>query len=226
MKINPKIDKTWLKVLKDEFQKPYFKNIKQTLINDLKKGEILYPPENLIFNTFNQTPFDKLKVVILWQDPYHWVWQAHWLCFSVQEWVKLPPSLKNIYKEIENNIWIKLDFKKWDLTKWSRQWVLLLNAILTVKAWIPASHSKIWWEIFTDEVIKTISEKKEWVIFLLWWNFAKSKKLLIDTKKHHILETTHPSPFSAYNWFFGCRHFSKTNNILKKTGKNKIDWSI
>lgn len=231
MEINPKIDKTWLEVLENEFKKPYFKDIKQTIINDLKNGEVLYPPMNLIFNAFNQTPFDKVKVVILWQDPYHWEWQAHWLCFSVQEWVTPPPSLKNIFKEIENNTLYNpseiINWQlKWDLTKWTKQWVLLLNAILTVKAWKPASHSKIWWETFTDEVIRTISNRKEWIIFLLWWNFAKSKKSLIDTNKHYILEATHPSPFSAHNWFFWCKHFSKTNEILKKLGKEEIDWKI
>jgi uracil-DNA glycosylase len=190
---------------------------------------------DLIFNAFNQTPFEKVKVVILWQDPYHWKWQAHWLCFSVQEWISPPPSLKNIFKEIESDIWTspqpyplkeKKQILKWDLTKWTKQWVLLLNAILTVKDWKPASHSKIWWENFTDEVIRTISYKKEWIIFLLWWNFAKSKKSLIDTSKHYILEAQHPSPFSAHNWFFWCKHFSKTNEILIKLEKDEIDWKI
>lgn len=225
MKITPKIEESWLLILKDEFQKDYFKNIKQTLINDISSKETIYPPMDLIFNAFNKTPFDKIKVVILWQDPYHWVWQAHWLCFSVPENISPPPSLKNIFKEIKNDIWIEMK-PTWFLEKWTNEWVFLLNAILTVKAWKPASHSNIWWETFTDNVIKTISDKKEWIVFILWWNYAKSKKSLINTSKHLILEAAHPSPFSAYNWFFWCKHFSKTNEILKKLWKKEIDWKI
>lgn len=225
MEINPKIEQTWLYVLKEEFKKDYFKNIKQTLIKDITSKEIIYPPVDLIFNAFNKTPFDKVKVVILWQDPYHWVWQAHWLCFSVPENILQPPSLKNIFKEIKSDIWIDMK-PTWFLEKWTTEGVFLLNAILTVKDWKPASHSKIWWEIFTDNVIKTISDKKEWIIFILWWNYAKSKKSLIDTSKHFILEAAHPSPFSAHNWFFWCKHFSKTNEILKKLWKQEIDWKI
>jgi uracil-DNA glycosylase len=161
-----------------------------------------------------------LKVVILWQDPYHWEWQAQGFCFSVPKWIKLPPSLRNIYKEL----WI--DSKNWDLTSWTKQWVFLLNAILTVQAWNPTSHSKIWWETFTDNIIKTISDKKEWVIFLLWWAFAQTKEKLIDTNKHYILKTTHPSPFSAYRWFLWSNCFKETNKILKENWEKEINWKI
>ena len=143
-----------------------------------------------------------MKVVILWQDPYHWPNQAHGLSFSVQDWVTPPPSLKNIYKEIENDIWVEKDYKNGNLTTWAKQWVLLLNAILTVEASKPASHSQIWRQNFTDEIIKQISDKRQGVVFLLWGSFAKQKKELIDTTKHHVLEAAHPSPFSAHNWFF------------------------
>jgi len=168
MEIKPKIEASWLEVLKDEFEKEYFKRIKQFLINEIENKQIIYPPMDKIFNAFNLTPFDKVKVVLLWQDPYHWPNQAHWLCFSVQKWIKPPPSLKNIFKEIHNDLWLHIP-KSWNLEKWAKSWVFLLNTVLTVRAWNPASHSKIWWEIFTDSVIKTISEKKEWVVFMLWW---------------------------------------------------------
>lgn len=225
MEINPKIEESWKKVLASEFEKEYFKKIKQTIIEDLQNWEILYPAMPNIFAAFNSTPFDKLKVVILGQDPYHWEWQAHGLSFSVPNGIKNPPSLKNIYKEIKSDLGIT-EPDSGNLEKWASEWVFLLNAILTVKAWKPASHSNIWWEQFTDAVIKTISDQKEWVIFLLWWNFARSKKNLIDTTKHYVLEAAHPSPFSAYNWFFGCKHFSQTNEILKKLGKNPINWQL
>ncbi len=225
MEINKNLEAGWKKVLQNEFQKEYFHNIVNTISQDIEKSETLYPPIPLIFNAFNHTPFDKIKVVILWQDPYHGEWQAHGLCFSVPEWVKAPPSLKNIFKEIKNDIGLEIK-DTWCLEQWSSQWVFMLNAILTVKAGKPASHSKIWWEQFTDSVIKTISDKKEWVVFLLWWAFAQSKKSLIDDSKHTILETTHPSPFSAYRWFLGSHCFSETNKALKKMGKKEIDWKI
>lgn len=225
MEINPKLEESWLEVLKEEFWKDYFKNIKEKIVDDIDSSIQIYPPLPLIFNAFNLTSFNDLKVVILWQDPYHWENQAHWLSFSVLNWIKNPPSLKNIYKEIERDLGIKMS-NSGNLESWGKQWVLLLNAILTVQAWNPASHWKIGWETFTDAVIKTISDKKEWIIFILWWNFAKSKKSLIDEKKHYILEASHPSPLWAYKWFFGSKHFSKTNEILKKLGKKEIDWSL
>jgi len=226
----PKIESSWLEVLEDEFQKDYFKEIKQFLVNDVEQWITIYPPMNNIFDAFKYTPFDKVKVVILWQDPYHWPNQAHWLSFSVPKWVTPPPSLKNIFKEINNDIWWFFEDNQkqlnWNLEKWANEWVFMLNAILTVQKWNPASHSKIWWETFTDAVIKTISDKKNWVVFLLWWNFAKSKIPLIDTFKHSILTSTHPSPFSAYNWFFWSEHFSKTNKILKEMWKDEINWRL
>ncbi len=220
MQITPKIEESWLKHLNSEFEKPYFKNIKQKIIDDIKAWITIYPETKNIFKAFDKTPFNKVKVVILGQDPYHGPWQAQWFCFSVPNWVKCPPSLKNIYKEI----WI--DSSNGDLTTWTQQWVFLLNAILTVQAWNPASHSKIWWEQFTDAVIKTISDEKDWVIFLLWWAFAQSKKALIDTNKHFVLETTHPSPFSAHRGFLWSDCFKKTNEILKQNWEKEIDWSI
>ncbi len=219
-----KLPNSWLKYLKWEFKKPYFKEIKTFLEKEIKNWKTIYPHPKNIFNALNTTSFDDVKVVILGQDPYHWVNQAHWLSFSVPNWVTPPPSLKNIYKEIENDLKIKKDFTNWNLTSWAKEGVLLLNAILTVEAKKPASHSKIWWQNFTDKIIKTISKEKKWVIFLLWWNFAKQKELLIDSDKHYILKAPHPSPFSAYSWFFWCKHFSKTNKILEKNWKQKINW--
>jgi len=219
-----KLNNDWKEILKDELDKNYFKKIISFLKQEINNWKILYPESDNIFNALNKTSLKNTKVVILWQDPYHWVNQAHWLCFSVQDWIIPPPSLKNIYKEINNDLWIELNTKKWNLEEWTKQWVLLLNAILTVEWWKPASHSKIWWEMFTDTIIKTISDKKTWAIFLLWWAFAQSKKHLINTDKHYVLEASHPSPFSSYRWFFWSKHFSKTNDILRKLGKKEINW--
>jgi uracil-DNA glycosylase len=199
------------------------KKIKSFLTEQIKSWKTIYPESKNIFNALNLTNFEDLKVVIIGQDPYHWEGQAHWLSFSVQEGITLPPSLKNIYKEIEDDIWVKKD-NNGNLESWALDWVLLLNSILTVEKAKPASHSKIWWEIFTDKIIETISENKTWIIFLLWWSFAREKKNLVDTNKHHILECPHPSPFSVHRWFFWSKHFSKTNKILEKEGKNKINW--
>jgi len=220
-----KIHSSWQQIINKEFEKPYYLEIKKTILNDINLWEIIYPALDKILNAFEKTSLDKLKVVILWQDPYHWENQANWLSFSVKDWVKLPPSLKNIYKELYNDLWIEIP-KSWNLEKWSDEWILLLNAILTVKAWKPASHSKIGWEIFSDNIISYISKNNSWVVFILWWNFAKNKKKLIDTKKHFIIEWVHPSPFSAYNWFFGSKPFSKTNEILKSIWKKEIDWKL
>jgi len=220
MNIKPNIQNSWKNILENEFKKEYFKQIEENIDKDIKKWIIIYPKKEDIFAAFEKTDFNDLKVVILWQDPYHWEWQAQGFCFSVPKWIKLPPSLRNIYKEL----WI--DSKNWDLTSWTKQWVFLLNAILTVQAWNPASHSKIWWETFTDNIIKTISDKKEWVIFLLWWAFAQTKEKLIDTNKHYILKTTHPSPFSAYRWFLWSNCFEETNKILKENWEKEINWKI
>lgn len=223
MEIQPKLESSWLQVLEKEFKKEYFQIIKKTLVDDIQAHKILYPPMPLIFNSFNITAFDDVKVVILGQDPYHWPNQAHGLSFSVQDGVLFPPSLKNIFKEIKEDIGKEIP-ASWNLERWAKEWVLLLNAILTVRAGEPASHAKIGWEQFTDAVIKTISDKKEGVVFLLWGNFAKSKKTLIDINKHFVLEASHPSPLGAHKGFFGCKHFSKTNEILKKLGKKEIEW--
>lgn len=220
-----KLEASWLQILKWEFEKEYMKNIKNFLLTEIQNKKIIYPNPKNFFKAFEKTPFDKVKVVILGQDPYHWPNQAQGFCFSVSDWQKLPPSLKNIYKEIETSLNIKM-WDSGDLTKWSEQWILLLNSILTVEWWKPASHSKIWWENFTDEVIKKISEKKENVVFLLWWTFAQSKENLIDKKKHFILKTTHPSPFSAHRGFLWSNCFVDTNKILKKIWEKEIDWKI
>lgn len=220
-----KLEASWLQILKWEFEKEYMKNIKNFLLTEIQNKKIIYPNPKNIFKAFEKTPFDKVKVVILGQDPYHWPNQAQGFCFSVSDWQKLPPSLKNIYKEIETSLNIKM-WDSGDLTKWSEQWILLLNSILTVEWWKPASHSKIWWENFTDEVIKQISEKKENVVFLLWWAFAQSKENLIDKKKHFVLKTTHPSPFSAHRGFLWSNCFVETNKILKKIWETEINWKI
>ncbi len=223
MNTQVKIHESWLKVLEEEFSKEYFTQIKATLVQDIEAKKTLYPPMHLIFNAFNSTPFDELKVVILGQDPYHSEGQAHWLSFSVQDGVLFPPSLKNIFKEIRSDLG-KENPQSGNLERWAKQGVLLLNAILTVRAGEPASHANIGWENFTNSLIQTISDKKEGVVFMLWGNFAKSKKVLIDTSKHYILETSHPSPLGAHKWFLGCKHFSKCNEILKKNGKEEINW--
>ncbi len=220
-----KLPSSWLEVLSEEFEKEYMKNIKSFLVKEIENWKIIYPHPKNIFKAFEKTDFDDIKVVILWQDPYHWEWQAQGFCFSVPENIKLPPSLKNIYKELESSLKIE-PAKIWDLTPWTEQWVFLLNAILTVEAGKPASHSKIGWEIFTDKVIETISNKKKWIIFLLWWAFAQSKERFIDTKKHFVLKTTHPSPFSAHRWFLWSNCFVETNKILKENWKSEINWNI
>lgn len=225
MKLENYIKNDWKDIIEKEFGKEYFSWIKAEIQKDLDSSITIYPPLNMVFNAFEKTNFKDLKVVILWQDPYHWAWQAQGFCFSVPEWTKLPPSLKNIYKEIEASLWIK-NSTSWDLTPWTKQWVFLLNAILTVQAWNPASHSKIGWEKFTNQIIKTISDEKENVIFLLWWAFAQGKKALIDTKKHIVLESPHPSPFSAHRWFLWNNHFKKVNEILLERWEKEIDWKI
>ncbi len=219
------IEKSWKTVLQDEFEKPYFSTIVQTLKQEKAKGVTIYPPGKLIFNAFNKTPFEKVKCVILGQDPYHGEGQAHGLCFSVSDGVKPPPSLVNIFKELQDDLGLPVPHSG-NLEKWADHGVLLLNAILTVRAHEPASHSKIGWEQFTDAVIRRISEEKAGIIFLLWGNFARNKKYLIDSDKHFVLEAAHPSPFSANNGFFGCHHFSKANELLKKQNKLPIDWRL
>ena len=220
------IEASWLKVLGEEFEKDYMLKLKEFLKEEKQSGQLIYPKGADIFKAFNTTPFDKVKVVILGQDPYHGPNQAHGLSFSVQKGVPIPRSLSNIYKELVTDI---PGFKippHGNLQEWAEQGVLLLNATLTVRAGQPGSHQKHGWEIFTDTVITNISEQKEGIIFLLWGAFAQAKSELINAKKHHILKSAHPSPFSADRGFFGSRPFSKTNEILRKEGKQEIDWQI
>ena len=223
-KINPKIEISWKLALKDEFNSEYFYELKKFLIEEKKKYQI-FPQGNKIFSAFDFTHFENVKVVIIGQDPYHGQGQAHGLCFSVPDGVKAPPSLVNILKEIKSDLGFKIPAIA-NLEKWAQQGVLLLNATLTVRANQAGSHQNKGWEVFTDSVIKKLSESRNDLIFLLWGNFAKAKQQLIDQEKHYILKAAHPSPLSAYNGFFGCKHFSKTNEILKKLGKQEIDWSL
>ncbi|MBQ7575857.1 MAG: uracil-DNA glycosylase [Bacteroidales bacterium] len=219
-----KIERSWKEALAGEFEKPYFESLVSTLHQEKRSGRVIYPPGPLIFNAFNLTPIDQVKVVIIGQDPYHGPGQAEGLSFSVPHGITPPPSLKNIYKEIESDLGVTLH-KDGSLEGWARQGVFLLNAILTVRAGAPASHSRIGWAEFTDAVIRTLSERRDGLVFLLWGNFARSKKALIDTSKHHILEAAHPSPLAG-GAFFGCRHFSKTNAILESEGLTPIDWTL
>lgn len=220
-----KIEAGWKAFLKQEFHQPYFLQVVTHLKTEKSAGKIIYPPGSMIFNAFDKTPPDKLKVVILGQDPYHNPGQAHGLSFSVPDGVAPPPSLLNIYKEIAADIGLQLP-RKGNLEKWAEQGVLLLNAALTVRANEPGSHAKIGWMDFTDAVIRAISDRKEHTVFLLWGRFAQEKQVLIDETKHLVLKAAHPSPFSADKGFFGCRHFSKTNEYLVKHGIDPIDWSL
>ena len=219
-----KIEQSWKDALAGEFEKPYFASLVRFLHKEKEEGRRIYPPGSQIFKAFELTPVDSVKVVILGQDPYHGPGQAMGLSFSVPADMPAPPSLKNIFKEIHDDLGIQMSGYP-DLEKWARQGVLLLNAVLTVRAGSPASHSRIGWTEFTDAVIKYISDHCSGVVFLLWGNFARSKKALIDTTRHHVLEAAHPSPL-ARGAFFGCRHFSKTNEILIKEGKTPIDWQL
>ncbi|HVI49220.1 MAG TPA: uracil-DNA glycosylase, partial [Chitinophaga sp.] len=212
-------------ILKEEFNKAYFGEIVMFLKHEKALGRTIYPPGKLIFNAFEKTPFEKVKVVILGQDPYHGPGQAHGLSFSVPDGVKPPPSLVNIYKEMQSDLGLPIP-QSGNLTKWAEHGVLLLNAFLTVRAGEPASHSKIGWDNFTDAVIRKISDHKRDVVFLLWGRFAQDKQILIDATRHHMLKAAHPSPFSADKGFFGCRHFSKTNELLQKAGIEPVDWRL
>ncbi|HET9056895.1 MAG TPA: uracil-DNA glycosylase [Chitinophagaceae bacterium] len=221
-----KIEESWKGALKNEFEKPYFQGIVAFLKTERMAGKTIYPPGSMIFNAFNHTPLPKVKVVLLGQDPYHGAGQAHGLCFSVQDGIPPPPSLINIYKEIQTDIGVEMNIKNGNLTKWADQGVFLLNASLTVRANEPMSHAKIGWAEFTDAVIKKISDGKKGVVFLLWGKFAQEKQALIDETKHYVLKAAHPSPFSADKGFFGCKHFSKTNEYLTKQGQAPIDWKL
>jgi len=231
--MNKAIDPIWNEFLIDEFNSDYFHQLNAFLISE-RKGNEIFPKEENVFNAFNTTPFNKVKVIIIGQDPYHSYGEingekiphAHGLSFSVPtETNKIPPSLKNIFKELNQDLGFEIPTHG-DLTSWAKQGVLLLNATLTVRVHEAGSHQKKGWETFTNSVIKKISLQKEGVIFLLWGKFAQQKEALINTKKHHVLKAAHPSPFSAYNGFYGCKHFSETNKLLISTGNNEIDWEI
>jgi len=223
--IDPVLDASWKKALMAEFQKPYFAALKDFLVEEKKKGLTIYPPGQSIFSAFNYTPFGNVKVVILGQDPYHGPGQANGLCFSVSDGIKPPPSLVNIFKELHEDLLIPVSFSG-NLESWARQGVLLLNATLTVRANQAGSHQNKGWETFTDSVIRKLSDEREGLVFLLWGRFAQAKDYLIDAGKHHLFKAAHPSPFSAHNGFFGCRHFSKANGVLRQQGVAEIDWRI
>jgi uracil-DNA glycosylase len=220
----PKIEREWLEVLKPEFEKPYFSELKSFLVDE-KKLYRVYPPGQSIFSAFNHTPFSQVEVVILGQDPYHGDGQAHGLCFSVPDGIAIPPSLVNIFKELNTDLGIPVS-KSGNLEKWANQGVFLLNATLTVRANQAGSHQRRGWENFTDEVIRQLSARHTGLVFILWGSYAQAKEALIDTSKHYILKAVHPSPLSVYRGFFGCRHFSKTNELLIKSGKQPIDWFL
>lgn len=222
--MNVKIEPTWKEALAGEFEKPYFADLVRFLHGEKAAGKTIYPPGSQIFKAFELTPVPLVKVVILGQDPYHGPGQAMGLSFSVPDGVPAPPSLVNIFREIESDLGIRMSGRP-NLENWARQGVLLLNAMLTVQAGAAGSHSRIGWQEFTDAVIRYISDHCDGVVFLLWGNFARSKKELIDTTRHHVLEAAHPSPL-ARGAFFGCRHFSKTNEILLSEGKTPINWQL
>ncbi len=220
----PAIEASWYRVLQPEFESDYFANLKSFLVDE-KRKYVVYPPGSLIFNAFNLTPFDKVKVVILGQDPYHGPYQAHGLSFSVPDGVDFPPSLRNIMKELQDDLGISVS-QSGNLERWAREGVLLLNASLTVRAGQAASHAGHGWERFTDAAIQALSAEREHIVFILWGNYAIAKSALIDASKHLILKSVHPSPLSANRGFFGCHHFSKANDFLQQHGIAPIDWRL
>ena len=219
-----KIEQSWKDALADEFEQPYFASIAHFLHQEKAAGKVIYPPGSLIFHAFELTPADRVKVVILGQDPYHGPGQAMGLSFSVPDGIDAPPSLKNIFREVETDLGVSMSGHT-NLEPWARQGVLLLNSILTVQAGLAASHAQIGWQRFTDAVIRYLSERREGIVFLLWGRYAQEKASLIDMSRHHVLMAAHPSPL-ARGAFFGCRHFSKTNQILLSEGKTPIDWQL
>lgn len=221
---NVKIHESWKSLLLNEFQSEYFARLKEFIVDEKKKFKV-YPPSQMIFTAFDNCPFDQVKVILLGQDPYHGHGQAHGLCFSVPEGVDFPPSLRNIFLEIENDLGLPFP-KTGNLIPWAKQGALLLNATLTVRADSAGSHQNKGWEKFTDAVIKLLSDKKEHLVFFLWGNYARNKKSLIDTSKHLVLETVHPSPLSASRGFFGCRHFSSCNSWLTEKGITPVNWRL
>jgi len=220
------LDISWKELLQEEISKSYFSSIIDFLKTEQAAKKIIFPESKLVFNAFNKTPFDKVRVVILGQDPYHNPVQAHGLSFSVPVGTKPPRSLINIFKEIQSDIGVEMPLDNGNLSHWAEQGVLLMNAFLTVRLNEPASHAKIGWMDFTDAVIKKISDNKKGIIFLLWGNFAQQKEVLIDEDKHFLLKAAHPSPFSANKGFFGCKHFSKTNELLIQQVSSPIDWKL
>ena len=223
-KVSPVIDESWKAVLSEEFEKDYFLGLKSFLLEEKRKYRI-FPPGKLIFNAFDHTPFDQVKVVLLGQDPYHGAGQAHGLCFSVPEGIQKPPSLINILKELQSDLGIAPP-EHGNLTKWADQGVLLLNATLTVRENQAGSHQNHGWETFTDAAITRLSRERNGLVFVLWGNYAMAKRSLIDASRHAILTAVHPSPLSAHRGFFGCGHFSQINNLLRQQGVKEIDWSL
>ena len=219
-----KLPKGWLNLLESEFSKKYMSDIKTFLFSEYSNNKIIYPSKSLIFNAFNLCDFEEVKVIILGQDPYHGPDQAHGLSFSVRKNIPFPPSLKNIIKELENDIWVKFQQNDGNLSKWAKQGVFLLNTTLTVEKSKPLSHSKIGWELFTDKVIELLSEKKQNLVFILWGKHAQAKNQLIDNSKHLVISSTHPSPLSAHRGFFGSKPFSQTNKFLISKNINEINW--
>lgn len=221
-----KLDQSWKILLADEMSQPYFEGLANFLTEEKKNHRTFYPPEENIFYALNCTPFKDVKVVILGQDPYHGHGEAHGLCFSVPEGIKLPPSLKNIYKEIHTDTGHNMPTKNGNLEPWAKQGVLLLNATLTVRANEAGSHQNKGWESFTDHIISLLSAQRQDLVFLLWGKYAQNKEVLIDAKKHLILKAAHPSPFSAYRGFFGCKHFTQANQYLTQKGIEPINWTL
>jgi uracil-DNA glycosylase len=222
--ISPIINESWKTVLEQEFNSSYFIGLKAFLVEEREKY-VVYPPGSQIFSAFDNTPPEKVKVVILGQDPYHGKGQANGLCFSVSDGIAKPPSLSNIFKELNSDLGIPIPLSG-NLESWARQGVLLLNATLTVRAGLAGSHQNRGWEMFTDAVIRHLSTQFSGLIFLLWGAYAQAKIKLIDTTKHHVLKAPHPSPFSAYTGFLGCKHFSKTNELLRQMGMEEINWAL
>ncbi|HEY9855612.1 MAG TPA: uracil-DNA glycosylase [Stenomitos sp.] len=223
--IDPKLHESWKEALADEFQQPYFRDLKAFLLQERQAGHTFYPPGPLIFNALDSTPFDRVKVVILGQDPYHGPGQAHGLSFSVPRGVPAPPSLANIFKELHADLGVPVPAHG-NLEAWASQGVLLLNATLTVRAHMAASHQNKGWEAFTDAIVRVLNERREGLVFVLWGRSAKDKGKIIDRSRHHVLTAAHPSPLSAHNGFFGCRHFSAINRYLAERGEAPIHWAL